>query len=1825
MPFSLLPARPGLRAVLLASVWVGAFAVLSPSSAQTIDGTWLGGGAPVTNRWTQGNNWSSNPDVPDRTATFTNNGAPTSVTISSTTSIGTIQFTAAAPAYSFAVNLALFEINGSGIVNNSASAPSFTNNGAITFTNASSAGNSSIVTNAGFLLSFSDTSTAGSATITTNNGGQTLFTTNSNGGNARFITNAGGSVDFSGTSGPSGNNQITAGSIEGAGTYSLGSNQLTVGSNNLSTTVSGSIQDGGGSGGTGASLVKVGTGTLTLSGNNTYTGATTINAGTLAAASSTALPNQTALAVNLGATLAVTDGVAAQIGSLADGVSGGGGVQIGASDPTTLLTIAGNSSTTFSGTFSGPGSLELDSGSLTLTGASNGGNIGTIGGDLSLCNCDSGGLTISGGALTVNGFSQGVTVTGGTLAIINGGTLQVGDTPAANDLLVASNMIVSGAGSSVTVSGFTGVGIFGPGSLTISNGGVLNSQGGAEIDTFVPVLGVPTATVTGPGSTWNVGGLGLTVGGGSTMGPGRLTVSNGGVVNTSSLTIGDPCGCADGRVTITDGAVVNSFGFTGIGQGSTLNLGTGGLAGAIITPAIDNRGRIVADFTDTLTLAAHISGSGTLSKAGSGTLILSGSNSYTGGTTITGGTLQLGNGGASGSIAGNVTNDGTFAINRSDTFAFGGVISGTGSFAQIGPGTTILTAANTYSGGTVINSGMLAVTADANLGAATGGLSFGGGTLQFLSGFTTNRAVTLNAGGGTFDTNGNNATLAGTISGSGPLTKIGAGVLTLSGSSTYSGATSVNAGTLQAGAANAFAPGSAFTVASGAMLNLNGFNQTIGSLAGAGSVTLGSATLTTGTDNTSTTFSGTISGSGGLTKIGSGALTLSGANTYSGGTTITAGSLQLGNGGASGSIVGNVTNNGTFAVNRSDTFTFGGVTSGSGAFQQNGAGTTILTAANTYTGGTTITGGTLQLGNGGAGGSIVGNVTNSSTFAINRSDMFTFGGVISGSGALQQNGAGTTILTAANTYTGGTTINAGTLQLGNGGTSGSIAGDLVNNGAFAINRSDVFAFGGVISGSGAFQQNGVGTTTLTGNNTYTGGTALNAGTLAVGSNTALGTGALAFASGTTLQAAANGLSLANAMTLSGADTVDTQTNALTLSGTISGSGGLTKIGSGVLTLSGANTYSGGTTLAAGTLRLASNQALGTGALTTTGSVVDYANGVTITNPIVLNSNTTQLQVTAGTATQAGVISELNGPRPLEKIGGGTLVLTANNTYSGPTTVSAGTLIVNGSIANSAVTVNPGAVLAGTGAVGAITITSGATFAPGAAATTGAMTVAGNLAFQSGALYLVQVNPSTASSTTVTAGGAAALAGTVQAVFASGSYATRSYTILSAAGGRSGTFSSLTTSNLPAGFTASLGYTATDATLNLTATLGRGPSDLGTGGLSINQSNVAEALNSFFNNGGALPPEFVSIFGLSGANLANALTLLSGEAATGAQQGAFQLTNQFLGIMLDPFVDGRSSVGGANGPALGFAPEREELPDDIALAYAKLLKAPPKPATFEQRWSVWGAGYGGSNRTSGDPAVVGSHDLSARTAGGAAGLDYRLAPNTVVGFALAGGGTNWSLAQGLGGGRSDAFQAGVYGTTRYGPAYLAAAFAYTNHWMSTDRFAFAGDHLTASFTAQSFGGRVEGGYRFMTVYGGLAPYAAIQAQSFRTPSYSESDLTGGGFALAYNARTATDTRSELGGRFDRLLLLNPNAALTVRARVAWAHDWVSDPTLAALFQTLPGASFIVNGATPAKNSALTSAGAELRLANGVTLIGKFDGEFASHSSTYAGTGTVRYTW
>jgi len=611
---------------------------------------------------------------------------------------------------------------------------------------------------------------------------------------------------------------------------------------------------------------------------------------------------------------------------------------------------------------------------------------------------------------------------------------------------------------------------------------------------------------------------------------------------------------------------------------------------------------------------------------------------------------------------------------------------------------------------------------------------------------------------------------------------------------------------------------------------------------------------------------------------------------------------------------------------------------------------------------------------------------------------------------------------------------------------------------------------------------------------------------------------------------------------------------------------------------------------------------------TAGSIASNSVGsfITLNNLLTVGGNN-------ASTTFAGVIQGGGG---LDKVGTGTLTLTnAGNIYGGATTVDQGILSVMGSIGSSSgVTINSGGTLDGTGIVSSVMVNSGGTLMPGLPAAVGTLNISGNLAFQSGAVYLVQVTPGAASEANVS--GTAMLAGTVEALFAPGAYTARQYDILHAAGGLGGTtFTGATTANLPPGFATALSYSATDVFLNLTAQLGN------QSGLNQNQQNVANAINGFFNSGGALPPGFFNVFGLTGPSLGTALTQLSGEEATDSEKGAFQLMNEFLSLLLDPFVDGRS--GGAGGSALGFAPEQQAFPPDIALAYDAVLKAPPPAASFDQRWTAWGASYGGYNKTNGDP-VVGSNNVNVHTIGFAGGMDYHFSPDAAAGFALAGGGTNWGLAQGLGTGRSDAFQAGVYGTTRWGPAYVAAALAYTNNWMSTNRIAL-GDQLTARFDGQSYGGRIEAGYRYAvrpTV--GLTPYAAAQAQSFHTPSYSETDVTGGGFGLSYNAMSASDARSELGARFDDLTMLG-TMPVVLRARVAWAHDWVSNPLLGAVFQALPGASFTVNGATLPHDSALTTAQADLHVAANWLLSAKFDGEFAKGSQTYAGTGTLRYSW
>src|SRR6266404_3486454 len=815
-----------------------------------------------------------------------------------------------------------------------------------------------------------------------------------------------------------------------------------------------------------------------------------------------------------------------------------------------------------------------------------------------------------------------------------------------------------------------------------------------------------------------------------------------------------------------------------------------------------------------------------------------------------------------------------------------------------------------------------------------------------------------------------------------------------------------------------------------------------------------------------------------------------------------------------------------------------------------------------------------------------------------------------------------------------TVMNSGIIY-GTADAGGPSSGIFANNSdANVTNSGTIYGFGGV-SGTGIF-----------GN--------LNAN--ATNSGTIYGTGGV---SGYGVFANNNDANIANSGTIYGITAgsdgrgVSALHNAnVTNSGTISGIAGVGAfVGIGITAGNNANVTNFGTisaTAGAGASAVGIRAGSGGSSIFNAGTIsggtaaIQFAGtGNTLTlapgsaiSGLVLGTGADTFQL-GGTGTasfevsQIGPAAQYQGFGAFDKVDSSVWTLTGTSTFAGPVNINGGTLAVNGDMTSaSSLTVNAGGTLGGTGIVGNTTIAGGGIFAPGSGAPGSTMTVAGSLSFQSGALYLVQVSPSTASIANVS--GTASLAGIVQAVLAPGSYATRSHDILHSASLNGTTFSGVSSSN--PNFAVSLSYTPTDVFLNLTgATLGAGA------GLNQNQQNVANAINGFFNGGGTLPPGFGTLFGLTGSNLAAALSQASGETATGTQQTTFNAMNLFMGVMTDPFIGCRSDPVSAGSAAPQFAEENDGASAYAANgnarskserdAYAAIYrKAPVMAAPFAPSWSVWAACYGGSQTTDGN-AALGTNNTTSRIAGGVVGADYRFSPFTLAGFALAGGGTNFSIANGLGSGRSDLFQAGAFVRHTVGPAYLSAALAYGWQDITTDRtVTIAGvDQLRAQFNANAWSGRVEGGYRFVTPWMGLTPYAAGQFTTFDLPAYAEQALVGANtFALAYGSKSVTASRSELGLRTDNSWAMQ-DGIFTLRGRFAWAHDFNADRVIGATFQTLPGASFVVNGAAQAHDAALVTASAEKRWLNGWSAAVTFEGEFSNVTRSYAGKGVVRYSW
>ncbi|HAK8991122.1 TPA: autotransporter outer membrane beta-barrel domain-containing protein [Salmonella enterica] len=806
------------------------------------------------------------------------------------------------------------------------------------------------------------------ATLEMNTGGDF---DNAIGGTGSVVKSGDKTLTLSGSNTYAGGTTISGGTLVATNVDALGTGDVTDNAT-LELNTGGDFDNA--IGGTG-SVVKSGDKTLTLSGANSYSGATTISGGTLIAANVNALgtgaiDNRASLLLDASGQFAVTD--------LTTG--SGGNTEIGAGSTLQATTLTQKSDSTLT--------INLDSNTADPV---------------------------------IHAASQ--VSLAGTLDITGVGDVLDSDPASTDDLdtftLIASDKTIAGDFEKLTVAGMDAdLADF----ITV-DGRIDDTGKQYELTTALTWYADRDDAVTDAHGTFNL-----------TNADGSFAVNA--VLENVDATL-DPASATgwDGTSLIKQGA-----GTLILNAENTYTGGTTISGGTLVATNVDALGS--GDVTDDATLELNtggtfdnaISGSGQVVKSGDDTLTLSGSNTYTGGTIISGGTLVASNVEALGT--GDVTDNAVLELNTGGDFINN--IGGTGRVEKSGDDTLTLSGSNTYTGGTLISSGTLVASNVEALG--TGDI-------------TDNAVLELNTGG-TFDN---------VISGSGQVVKSGDETLTLSGANSYTVGTLISSGTLVANDVNALGTGD---VTDNAVLELN----------------------------TGGTFDNAISGSGQVVKSGDETLTLSGSNTYTGGTTINDGTLIATSVDALGS--GDVTDNAVLELNTGGDFD--NAISGSGQVVKSGDETLTLSGTNSYTDGTLISGGTLVATNLEALGT--GDVTNNATLELNTGGDFTNN--ISGSGQVVKTGDETLTLSGANSYTGGTTISGGTLVASNVEALGS--GDVTDNATLEMNTGG--DFDNAISGSGQVVKSGDKTLTLSGANSYTGGTTISGGTLVASNVEALGSG-----------------------------------------------------------------------------------------------------------------------------------------------------------------------------------------------------------------------------------------------------------------------------------------------------------------------------------------------------------------------------------------------------------------------------------------------------------------------------------------------------------------------------------------------------------------------------------------------------------------------------------------------------------------------------------------------------------------------------------------------
>ncbi|MEO5714831.1 MAG: autotransporter-associated beta strand repeat-containing protein [Luteolibacter sp.] len=997
--------------------------------------------------------------------------------------------------------------------------------------------------------------------------------------------------------------------------------------------------------GTGGISVNTGTatgaGTLTLSGANTYTGATVVNAGTIKAGVASVANTSGAFGNNSAVTLANVGnagmditGFNTQIGSLAGGGATGGNVTLGAA---TLTTGGDGSSTSYAGAISGTG------GGLTKTGA------GTF--TLSGVNSYTGTTSVSTGTLAFSTSQSSI----GSVTVADSAGLKVTAAAAGTTLLTTTGLTIGSAGSAA---------------LTFDFGG---------LNTTAPLIstGAGAFTVNGTPAFSFLNGAGLANGSHTLVSYGSL--AGAGTIPASVFTLG---GRSQGTLSTSASALslnvsADSPVWTGVNGTSwteyavsTATTGTPNFALKSGHTGTDFWTGDAVEFNDTYNLGAG-------DVAVTQTAI----------TINSGGAINAGGVAATSVIFNNSAVDYTVS-------GTGGITGGT--VIKNGSGKVTLNTSNSYTGGTTINGGTIAIDSATSLGNSSGALILNNGTLQTTADIATSRNVTLgNANSTILVDAGTTYAVSGLLSGTGTLNKSGSGTLTLSGANGYNGGTILNAGTLNINNASAIGTG-ALTITGGMIDNTTGaaitlstnntqawngdfaFGGTKALNLGTGAVTLGSnRTITTNGTTEALTVGGVISGSGfGLTKNGTGTLTLLGANTFTGNILISNGTLTAGtgiSGAPAASIASNLGDIGT-AVTRSLTINSGGILSltggnvlGTGGSANTLAGVTLVVnqggifqtglssnAAGWWNkiGAVTLDGGTIRVGSGAnttgfQGLALIGDVTvgGSSTVA-STIDNFASSQTTSNGVHLGQNAAAGQAIT----------FNVADV-------TGDASSDL-NVSVKLLNTSSNLTASGLT-------KTGAGTMTLSGANAYTGTTTISTGVLSISADNNLGASAAVVslnggtlrttstnaltnthvftvgASGGTLNIAGNGaattgqgdrLIFGTADTLRGSGAL-TVTGGGTLAGTAPNT---TTAGAGVLVLNAANTFSGNVTLQnGGLIEYAAANALGTGATVTLGNEGELAiaNGQNVSNGLTVSGGTNSvLSFTNATGIFSGPIT-----------------------------------------------------------------------------------------------------------------------------------------------------------------------------------------------------------------------------------------------------------------------------------------------------------------------------------------------------------------------------------------------------------------------------------------------------------------------------------------------------------------------------------------------------------------------------------------------------------